>query len=291
MKVRGQNPIEFLDRYNRPLTGHGEGKMGTLQTKGLPELEIGADRWVSKPARYPFVITSAEEKPSSKTGAAMISIRCVVEAPGTPDDGVSFFDNLVIEGASAAYFKKRLRQLGVPVEQDGVTGEQICAHLLGKRFFADLTLEPAMTKSESGAYDKPKKYIDANGNEAQAYQSRPTAYYQHAVGGVTTAAPVQQQAPVQAAPVQQTAPSGFGGPPPGFGGAPQGFAQPGAGAVAPQGFAQPPAGFAQPQANGGAPQGFGGAPAGVPAPWATPPAQQPAQAEAGSTGGKRGKKA
>jgi hypothetical protein len=256
-----------------------------MQTKGLAELEIGQDRWVSKNGRYPIVIEEA--KPSTtKQGMGSIKLRGSVNAPGTPDDGVTFFDDLTIEGPSAAYFKRKLRQLGIPVEQDGITDEQICAHVLGKQLFADLENEVATTKESN--FTEPKKILNAEGQEVIAFKSRVKAYYLHNVSSGQVQAPAAQvAAPVAQAPL--AAPAGFGAPqaapltPPGF---PAAQTQ---AAVAPQGFAQAPAGFgAPPAANGGAPAGFPAPQGGVPG-WAQPQAAAPAQAEAGG-GGKRGKK-
>lgn len=256
-----------------------------LQTKGLPELEIGGDRWVSKNGRYPVVIEEAKPG-TTQAGMGSIKLRGSVEAPGTPDDGVTFFDDLTIEGPSAQYFKRKLRQLGIPVEQDGVTDEQICAHILGKHLFADLENEVATTK-ESG-YKDPKKVLSADGHEIVAFKSRPKGYYLNDVRGQVQAPAAQVAAPQQPVTMAQP-PAGFGAPqaaplaPPGF---PAAQTQ---AAVAPQGFAQAPAGFGAPPAqNGGAPAGFPVPQGGVPG-WAQPQGAAPAQAEAGGRGkGKKG---
>lgn len=248
-----------------------------LQMKGLPELEIGADRWVSKNGRYPIVIEEA--KPSiTKAGMGSIKLRGSVEAPGTPDHGVTFFDDLTLEGDSAPYFKRKLRQLGIPVEQDGVTDEQICAHILGKHLFADLENEVATTKESN--FKEPKKVLNADGQEIIAFKSRVKGYYLNDVRGQVQA-PAALIAPAPVAQAPMAPPAGFGAAPV----APPSFpaAQTQA-AVAPPGFAQQPTGFGTaPATNGGNP-GF--PPAQGALPWTLPPGAPPAQPE----GGKRAKK-
>jgi hypothetical protein len=271
--------------------------MGELYLKDQPELEIGQFRWVHKPGRYPVTIVSAEEGVSSK-GDPKISLRGTVDGGEefARDNGVSFFDHLICRGPSGAYSKKKLRQLGVPVDSDQpISLEQVCAHLTGKRIFADLTNEQAFDKGASGDYDVPKMVMDENGKEIRAYNTKATAYYLHNVGGqlgaptpqVQAPAPVQQPQPMQAAP-SQAAPQGFG-PPQGFPAQPpQGFPQPQTqAAVAPPGFPQmqQPQGFPAPN---GAPPGFPGAQGGMPAPWAQPQPQAQ-QAEAAPSGGGRGR--
>lgn len=261
-----------------------------LETKGLAEVEIGQDRWVAKNGIYPVVIEEA--KPSlTKAGMGSVKLRLSVDAPDTPDDGITIFDDLTIQGPSVIYFKGKLRQLGIPVEQDGVTDEHVCAHLLGKRVFAELFNEVATTKESD--FKEPKKVLNAEGREVLVFKSRVKGYYQHDVRAqrgqvqavaaqVAVPAPVVAQAPM-------APPAGFGAPqaaslaPPGF---PMAQTQ---AAVAPQGFHQAPAGFGTPPAaNGGAPAGFPAPQGGVPG-WAQPQTAAPAQPEAGGGRG-RGKK-
>lgn len=257
-----------------------------LQTKGLAEVEIGQDRWVSKNGVYPVVIEEA--KPSvTKSGAASVKLRLTVDVPNTPDHEVRIFDDLTIEGPSVIYFKGKLRQLGIPVEQDGVTDEHVCAHLLGRRVFAELFNEIATTKESD--FKEPKKMLNSEGHEILVFKSRVKAYYQHDV----RAQRGQVQAPVQApAPVQQqlmAPPAGFGAPQAAPQAAPSFPAAQTQAAVAQPGFAQAPAGFGAPPAqNGGAPAGFPMPQGGVVPGWAQPEVAGPAQAEAG--GGRRGKK-
>jgi hypothetical protein len=278
--------------------------MGELYLKDQPELEIGQFRWVHKPGRYPVTIVTAEEGVSSK-GDPKISLRGTVDGGEefARDNGVSFFDHLICRGASGAYSKKKLRQLGVPVDSDTpISLDQICAHLTGKRIFADLTNEQAFDKGASGDYDVPKMVMDENGKEIRAYSTKATAYYLHNVGGQLGAPAPQVQAPVQQQGFtppppqmqQQQAPQGFG-PPPGFApqaGPPQGFPVPQTqAAVAPPGFPQmgTPPGFAPQQAApNGAPPGFP-AQGGMPAPWAQQAQSSAPQAEAAPSGGGRGR--
>lgn len=243
---------------------------GFLETRGLPELEIGQDRWVNRPARYLCQIQSAEPGQTGK-GADKVVLRGSVEeqnADGSVgiNNGVTFFDHIAINGETAQWFKKKLRQLGVPVEQDGISLVQICQTLVGQRFFVDLDLEEAMKKGPNGVLE-PKTMINGQGQVVKCYQSKPTAYYSHAIGGQ----PQAQQ--VVAAPVAPIAPQ---------------FVQQAAPAA--PAYAAPVQAAPQmaPQAGFGAPNGFG-APAGGPTPWQQPVQAAPAQVDT-SGGGKRGKK-
>lgn len=242
--------------------------MGQMYLKDQPELEIGDFRTVNRPGRYPVTITVADETVSSTDGSPMIKLRVVVEGDQNGNDGVSAFDNLVCAGKAGAFSKKRLRQLGVPVDSDQpIDLSQITARLLGQKLFADLEPEAAFEKNpRTNKYDLPKMKIGANGQEERVYNTKVTAYYQHNPSAQSTQAPVQQAQPPQA---QFGASPGFGGSSPGYATPPPGFAQPNSqAAVAPAGYPQtPPPGFGPPM-NGYPPQAGG-----APAPWAQAPQQ------------------